>query len=158
VFAGQNRDRVSADLVCNVAIGGDAVGSHNYGLNSALAHEAGRHVVANDSSWNSVRHQFPGCEASALEEGTRFVCEDMNLFAPLNCSANDAQSRSVAAGGQRSGVAVGEDAAFLGHQVGAVRSHGFAGGDVLVVHGESVGQQSLLDFCEAGSLSAQPGE
>jgi len=39
-----------------------------------------------------------------------------------------------------------------------VGSHGFAGGDVFVVHGKSVGEQGFLDFREACSVGLQLGE
>ena len=115
VFFGQDGDRVGADLVGHVAVGGDAVCAHDHGLDAALAHEAGGHVVAEDGGGNAVGHQFPGGEARALQEWTGFVGKDVNPLTALDGSANDAQSCPVAAGSQGSGVAVGEHAAFVGH-------------------------------------------
>jgi sugar lactone lactonase YvrE len=115
VLFGQNSDRVSADLVGHVAVGGDAVCAHDHGLDAALTHEAGGHVVAEDGGRNAVGHQLPGGEARALQEGTGFVGENVNLLTALDGSADHSQSCPVAAGGQGSGVAVGEHAAFIGH-------------------------------------------
>ena len=115
VLLGQNSDRIGADLVGHVAVGGDAVCAHDHGLDAALTHEAGGHVVAEDGGGNAVGHQLPGGEARALQEGTGFVGEDVNLLAALDGSADHAQGCPVAAGGEGSGVAVGEHAAFVGH-------------------------------------------
>ncbi len=106
----------------------------------AGAHEAGGHVVADHGGRNAVGHQLPGGEARALQKGPRLIGEDVNVLALLDGRANHAQRRSVAAGGQRAGVAVGEHAAFLGHQLAAECSHGLAGGDVFVVHGVGFGE------------------
>ena len=43
---GEDRYGVGADLVGGVAVGGDAVGSYDDGLDLALAHEGAGHVVA----------------------------------------------------------------------------------------------------------------
>jgi sugar lactone lactonase YvrE len=115
VLFGQDGDRVGADLIGHVAVGGNAVCSHDHGLDAALAHEAGGHVIAEDSGGDAVGHQLPGGEARALQEGAGFVGKDVNLLTALDGSTNDAQSCPVAAGGKGSGVAVGEHAAIVGH-------------------------------------------
>ena len=45
VLLGQHRDGVGADLVGDVAVGGDAVRAHDHRVNLALAHDGARHVV-----------------------------------------------------------------------------------------------------------------
>jgi hypothetical protein len=87
-----------------------------------------------------------------LQKRPRFVGVYVNLLAALDSSANHSQSRSIAAGGQRPRVAMRKDSALVRHQLRAICSHGFAGGDIFVVHGERVGQQRLLYFGEARSL------
>src|SRR6185437_10793806 len=62
VLAGEDSDVVGADFVGHVAIGRDAVGSDDDGLNFSFAHETGGHVVADDGGGNVVGHQFPGGE------------------------------------------------------------------------------------------------
>ena len=82
----------------------------------------------------------------------------MNLLAALDGSADHAQRCTVAAGCQSAGIAVSEHSAFVGHQFRAVGSHGFAGGDVFVIHGESIGEQCLLNLRKACAAGLQPGE
>ena len=145
VFAGEHGDAVGSDLVGDVAVGGDAIGADNDGMYFALAHEAGGHVVAEDGGGDPIGHQFPGGEARALKERACFVGEDMNPFAALDGGANDSKCGPVAAGGERSGVAMGEHSSLLGHQVCAKGAHGATGGDVFVVHGASFGFESGAD-------------
>ncbi len=102
------------------------------------------HVVAEDGGGDVVVQQLPGGEAGALEVGAGLVGEDVDLVAALDGGADDAEGGAVAAGGEGAGVAVGEDGAFLREEGCAVRSHGLAGGDVLVVH--------LLGFLDEGGL------
>ena len=120
VLSGEDGDAVGADLVGGVAVGGDAVGADDDGLDAALAHEVGGHVVAEDGGGDVVLHELPGGEAGALEEGAGFVGEDVDLVAALDGGADDAEGGAVAAGGERAGVAVGEDGALLREEVGAV--------------------------------------
>ena len=64
----------------------------------------------------------------------------MDALALLDGGADDAQRGAVSAGGEGAGVAVSEDAAFCGQKRRAVCAHGFACGDVFVVHGMGFGQ------------------
>ena len=60
--------------------------------------------------------------------------------------ADHAERGAVAGRGQRSGVAVGEDASAGGHQRGAVAAHGLVGGNVFGVHALRFFDQRLLDL------------
>src|SRR6185437_17147155 len=91
VLAGEDSDVVGADFVGHVAIGRDAVGSDDDGLNFSFAHETGGHVVADDGGGNVVGHQFPGGEARALEEGACLVGIDVDLLALFDGGADDAE-------------------------------------------------------------------
>ena len=155
VFFGEDGDAVGADLVGDVAVGGDAVGADDDGLDAALAHEVGGHVVAEDGGGDVVLHELPGGEARALEEGAGLVGEDVDLVAALDGGADDAEGGAVAAGGECSGVAVGEDCAFFGKEGCAVGTHLFAGGDVFVVHAAGFGDDGGFDL---GDWSVFGGE
>ncbi len=109
----EDGDAVGADLVGDVTVGGDAVGSDDDGLNAALVHEGGGHVVAEDGGGDVVLHELPCGEAGALKEGTGLVGEDVDLVAVLDGGTDDAEGSAVAAGGEGAGVAVGENGAFL---------------------------------------------
>ena len=79
-----------------------------------------------------------------MQEGPRLVGVDMDALALLDGRANNAQSGSVAAGGQRAGVAVREDSAFPRQQRAAECAHGLAGGNIFLVHGVGFGQDFFL--------------
>ncbi len=110
----------------------------------------GGHVVAEDGGGDVVLHELPRGEAGALEEGTGLVGEDVDLVAALDGGADDAEGGAVAAGGEGSGVAVGEDGAFLREERCAVGAHLFAGGDVFVVHAAGFGYYGGFDFGDGG--------
>jgi hypothetical protein len=111
-----------------------------------FVHQAGGHVVAEHRGGNVVGHQLPCGQPRALQKGPRFVGEDVNALALLDGRADDAQSGSVAAGGQSPGVAMRQHAAFVGHQRRAESSHRLAGGNVFLVHRVRLGQDLFLDL------------
>ena len=78
VLAGEDGEAVGADLVGGVAVGGDAVCADDDGVDAALLHEVGGHVVAEDGGGDGVLHELPGGEAGALEVGSGFVGEDVD--------------------------------------------------------------------------------
>ena len=104
-----------------------------------------RHVIGDQCSPNSVVLKLPDGEPRALQEGAGFVGEDVDVFARGHGGPHHSERGAVARGGQRSGVAMGQDAAFCGQQRSAVGSHGAVGGNVLVVDGNRLVNQSLLD-------------
>ena len=157
VLAGEDGDGVGADLVGGVAVGGDAVRADDDGLDAALAHEVGGHVVAEDGGGDVVLHELPGGEAGALEEGAGLVGEDVDLVAALDGGADDAEGGAVAAGGEGAGVAVGEDGAFLREEFGAEGSELAAVGDVLVVHLAGEGYDGGFDLGDGGVLRRRGG-
>ena len=150
VFFGEDGYAVGADLVRDVAVGGDTVGSDDDGLDAALAHEGGGHVVAEDGGGDVVLHELPGGEAGSLKEGAGLVGEDVDLVAALDGGTDDAEGRAVAAGGEGAGVAMGEDGAFFGKEGCAVGAHLLAGGDVFVVHAPGLGDDGGFDIGNGG--------
>jgi hypothetical protein len=82
----------------------------------------------------------------------------VNLLAALDGAPDHAQRCSVAASCESACVAMREHSAFVGHQFCAVGSHGFAGGNVFVIHGESIGEQRLLNLRQVCPAGSQPGE
>ena len=127
-------------------VGGDAIGTHNHGLNAAGLHQVGAHVVAENSGWNVVLHQLPRGESRALEVGSCLIGEDINGVPALNRRADDAESGAVAARGERTGVAVGEDGPVLRQQVCPKGTELFAGSDIFVVHAAREGNNGGLDL------------
>ena len=154
VLLREDCDSVGADFVGDVAVGGDTVRSDDDGLDFALAHEAGSHVVAKDGGGNAVVHELPRGEAGALQERPRFIGVDMDLVALLDGGADDAERRAVATGGQGAGIAVGEDAAGAGQQCCSMGTHAAAGGNVFVVHAQGFSDERGSDAVRCGSGSS----
>ena len=78
------------------------------------------------------------------KKGPRLVGVNMNLLALLHRRADHAQRRAIAARRQRSGVAVGQHAAFVRQQRAAKRAHRLAGRNVFVVHRVRLGENFFL--------------
>ena len=108
------------------------------------------HVVAEDGGGDGILHELPGGEAGALEVGAGLVGEDVEGVAALDGGADDAEGGAVAAGGEGSGVAVGEDGALPGKEVSAVGAEGLALGDVFVVEAVGEGDDGGLDCGDGG--------
>ena len=134
MLARENGNAVGANLVGSISVGGYAVSTDDYGLNPALAHEVGGHVVAENGRRNVVLHQLPGCKAGTLQIGTRLIGEDVDLMATLHRGTDHAQRRAIAARGESTGIAMGEDSALLREQVSSERAQLLTGGDVFVIH------------------------
>src|SRR6185295_16120546 len=69
----QHRDRVSADLVCHVAIGGDSVTTDDYRVDSPLLHKITSHTVGNQRRRDLFLFELPGRESGTLQERPRFI-------------------------------------------------------------------------------------
>jgi hypothetical protein len=67
MFSGQDTEAVGPDLICSIAIGGDAIRAGDNGLDQALFHDPSGHVVADESAGNSRLLEFPGRETSPLQ-------------------------------------------------------------------------------------------
>ena len=93
-----------------------------------------------------------------MQERPRFIGVDVNALALLDGGADDAESSPVTASGQSARIAVGQHAAFFGQQGSAVSAHGFARGDVFLVHCVGFGEKFSLYFCHCGSVGEQGGE
>src|SRR5438105_14495770 len=65
VLLGEDGDGISADLVGDVAVGGDAIRPDDDCADLAETHHGAGHVVRNDSGGDSVMLKFPGGEARA---------------------------------------------------------------------------------------------
>ena len=88
---GEDGDAVGADLVGGVAVGGDAVRADDHGLDAALRHKVGGHVVAENGGGDVVLHELPGGEAGTLEVGAGLVGEDVEFMACFDGGTDDAE-------------------------------------------------------------------
>ena len=90
------------------------------------------HVVGDEGGGDVVLLQFPDGEARALQERAGFVGEDVDALAGFDGRADDAEGGAVAGGGERAGVAVGEDGAAIGHERRAVAADSAIDGDIFL--------------------------
>jgi hypothetical protein len=81
VGAGQ-RLEIGADLVGDVAVGGDAVGADDHRVDLALAHQDAGGVVGDQGVRHAVLGQFPGGE-QALVARPGFGYPDMHRHAGI---------------------------------------------------------------------------
>jgi hypothetical protein len=74
----EHGERIGADLVRHVAVGGDAVGPHDHEVDFAASHQVAGHVVRDERAGDAFLHAFPGREACALQVGARLARDDRN--------------------------------------------------------------------------------
>ena len=108
VVFGEDGDAGGADFVGDIAVGGDAVAADEYGVDPAVFHDGGCHVVTDECDIHAGSTEFVCGEACALEEGARFVGVDFEVVAFLMAEVHDCGCRTVFGGGELSRVAVGE--------------------------------------------------
>ena len=109
----QNGHAAGADFVGRVPVGGDPVAAHKAGLDPAVFHDHGGHVVADQRYVHPGPVELIAGEPGPLEQGPGFVGKDADMEAPLRRQEKGPLGGAVAGGGQRPGVAVGEDAVPL---------------------------------------------
>lgn len=100
VVFGDYGEGVGTDLVGEVAVGGDAVGSNEDALHLTLLHEMRRHVVANNSVGDTLLLQLEGSEATSLQKRTCLVHVHVDLLSLAMCLSDDTQRGSNANGRQ----------------------------------------------------------
>ena len=130
----QHRDRVSADLVCHVAIGGDSVTADDYRVDSPLLHKITSHTVGNQRRRDLFLFELPGRESGTLQERPRFIDKNFKFLAGLFERSDHAQRRAVTGGGKRAGVAVRHDLLGVAQEAGAVFADLFVRGNVFFIN------------------------
>ena len=134
----QDRHPAGADLVGGISIGCDAVTAHETGLDPALFHDRGGHVVADEGNIHTGSLKFPGCQTGTLQQRPGLIGEDAKLHALFRGQQNGTKSRTVTGRGDGAGIAVGKDTVPVMEQGEAVPGDGPAHGDILL--------QDLLRF------------
>ena len=105
-----DRQVVGADFVRGVSVVGDAVGAHHDGVHLLLPHQARRRRVADERPGHLFERNLVRGEPRALVVRPSLVAVDVLQHAALAQTTNHAQSGAVAGGGERTGVAVRQDA------------------------------------------------
>lgn len=90
-----------------------------------------------------------------MQKRARLVGEDIDLMAAFDCGTNDSKGGTVATGGERPGVAVGQNRAILRQKRRAVGSHLLAGGDIFVVHATGFGDNGGFDLGDGSIFGGQ---
>ena len=112
----QNRQRIGADFIGYVAVGGNTVSAHPNRIDLALRHQAGGHRIGNQPIRHPQLTQLPGGQAPALQQRARFIHPDVCHFPLLIRQRNHPQRGADARRRQAAGIAVGQQAATRRHQ------------------------------------------
>ena len=130
---------VGADLVGDVAVGGDAVGADDDGVHEAAGDDTGGGAIDDDLVRDAFRGQLPRGQARALEERAGLIDEDAGDLALPVGGLDDAEGGTDAAGRESAGVAVGEEGGAIGDERGAELAHALIGRDLLLVDADGLG-------------------
>ena len=76
----QHSNAIGSDLIGHVAVGGNAVASHNHGIDLAFLHQITRHVVRDQCGANFFFLELPGGQTGALKKRPRLIDPDFDLF------------------------------------------------------------------------------
>ena len=147
----QDREAVGADLVGDVAVGGDAVGADEDRADAGAAHHVRGHVVGDQRQRDAGALQLPGGEARALQHGARLVHVDVEALAGLVGDEDRRERGAHAGGGERAGVAVGQQRVAVGDQLGAEAAHRATGGGVFGGDGVRLGEQARGEIAGRGA-------
>ena len=109
VVFGEDGDTGGSDLVGDVAVGGDTVTADEDGINPAVFHDGGCHVVTDEGDIHAGGTEFVGSEACALQERACLVSVDFEVVAFLVTEVHDGGCSAVFGGGELSRIAVGEE-------------------------------------------------
>ena len=146
VVFGEDGNTRCADLVGDIAVGGDTVTADEDGVNPAVFHDGGCHVVTDEGDIHAGGTEFVGSEACALQEGACFVGVDFKVVAFLVSEIHDGGCGAVFGGGELSGVAVGEEPVSGLYKGERVLAYFFADVDVLLLDAEGFIAQECTDL------------
>ena len=137
VVFGEDGDAGGADFVRGVSIGGNAVAADEDGVDPAVFHDGGCHVVADEGDVHAGRAEFIRGEACALEQGACLVGKDAEVVAFFMAKVHDGGGRAVLGGGELPCVTVGEESVAGLYEGERVLTYFFADVDILLFDAES---------------------
>ena len=108
VVPGQNGHSAGADLVGRVPVGGHPVAAHKTGLNRAVFHHHGGHIVTDEGHIHPRLLKLPGGEPGPLEEGPGLVGKHVQGDSPLVSQKDGTKGGAVFRGGKGSRITVGQ--------------------------------------------------
>ena len=146
VVSGEDGDAGGADLVGDIAVCGDAVTADEDGVDPAVFHDGGCHVVTDECDIHAGGAEFVCSEARPLQEGAGFVGVDFEVVAFLVAEVHDGGCGTVFGCGELSGIAVGEQAVSGLDEGERVLAYFFADVDILLLDMEGFVTQECADF------------
>ena len=153
VVLGEDGDARGADFVRHVSIGGNAVTADEDGVDPAVFHDGGCHVVADEGDVHAGGTEFVCGKTCALQEGTRFVGVDFEVVAFFVSEVHDGGCGAVFGGGELACVAVGEESIAGLYEGERVLTYFFADVDVLLFDAEGFVTKEAADFRDGFSLA-----
>ena len=146
VVFGEDGDTGGADFVRCVSIGGNAVAADEDGVDPAVFHDGGCHVVADEGDVHAGRTEFIRGETRTLEQGACLVGKDAEVVAFFVPKVHDGGGRAVFGGGELACVAVGEESIAGLYEGERVLTYFFADVDVLLFDVEGFIAKEAADF------------
>ena len=137
VVLGEDGDAGGADFVRCISIGGNAVAADEDGVDPAVFHDGGCHVVTDEGDVHAGRTEFIRGEARTLEQGACLVGKDAEVVAFFVPKVHDGGGRAVFGGGELACVAVGKESVAGLYEGERVLAYFFADVDVLLLDAES---------------------
>ena len=146
VVFGEDGDAGGADFVRCISIGGNAVAADEDGVDPAVFHDGGCHVVADEGDVHAGRTEFIRGETRTLEQGACLVGKDAEVVAFFVSKVHDGGGRAVFGGGELACVAVGEESVAGLYEGERVLTYFFADVDVLLFDVEGFIAKEAADF------------
>ena len=146
IVFGEDGDTGGADFVRCISIGGNAVTANEDGVDPAVFHDGGCHVVADEGDVHAGRTEFICGEARTLEQGACLVGKDAEVVAFFVSKVHDGGGRAVLGGGELACVAVSEESIAGLYEGERVLAYFFADVDVLLFDAESFIAKEAADF------------
>ena len=153
VVFGEDGDTGGADFVRSVSIGGNAVAADEDGVDPAVFHDGGCHVVADEGDVHAGGTEFVCGETRTLEQGACLVGKDAEVVAFFVSKVHDGGGRAVFGGGELACVAVGKESVARLYEGERVLAYFFADVDVLLLDAEGFVTQECADFGDGFALS-----
>ena len=146
VVFGEDGDAGGADFIRDVAACGNAVTADEDGVDPAVLHDGGCHVVADECNVHAGSTEFVCGEACALQERARFIGVDLRVVAFLMAEVHDSGCGTVFGGGKLAGVAVGEESHAGLYEGERMLAYFFADVDVFLFDAQGFITQESADF------------
>ena len=146
VVFGEDGDAGGADFVGDIAVGSDAVTANEDGVDPAVFHDGGCHVVADEGDVHAGGTEFIRGEARTLEQGACLVGKDAEVVAFFVSKVHDSGGGTVFGGGELACVAVGEESHTRFYEGERVLTYFFADVDVLLFDAEGFIAKETANF------------